>query len=154
MVVHSRKEQCLNLEFYFSVGNFKNLPLTVAKRYQIKEYADTQETVMNIVKNKHGVEIGGTDYRVGDYLVVEVNDTLTQPVFGKIKSMLPDGSTYQFTCAVVETFFCSHYHAYQVTHETEEIITVKQNILPYLSPASLVHTDNGLIFLCIRHVVL
>ena len=97
----------------------------------MKEYADGQEMENNpIVKNKHGVSILGTEYRVGDYLAVGVNETLGQPVFEKVKSMEWRGGSYQFTCCIADTIFASHYHAYQVMYVSDEQTAVKHSDLP------------------------
>ena len=121
----------------------------------MKEYADGQEKEKNqIVKNKHGVTILGTEYRVVDYLAVGVDEALGQPVFGKVKSMECRGDSYQFTCCIADTVFTSHYHAYEVMYLSDEQTVVKHSELPYHLPASLVQTENGHIFLCVRHMIL
>ena len=122
----------------------------MAKRYQVKEYADSQEFQVGSSSSSHI----GTEYRVGYYVVVSVSQTLGQPLFGRIKEIRGKNEATVFAYVSVDTVFNSHYHAYQVMYETENDDVVAQHLLPYILPASLIHTENGLLFLCLRHMVI
>lgn len=135
-------------------GNFRNLPVTVAKRYQLKEYSDSKDEAHKITPTSKGVSVLGTEYQMGDYIVVGVCDNFGFPVFGKVQSMNVQGESLVFKCAVTDTRFNPHYHAHEVIHQTDKTVLITSCQLLYHLPASFLTTDSGLHFLCIRHHVI
>lgn len=144
----------INRVFFCLSGNFRNLPVTVAKRYQLKEYADSTNITSKITTTSKGVSVLGTEYQVGDYIVVGLCDNFGFPVFGKVQSMEVLGESLVFKCALADTWFNPHYHAHELVHQTEKTVLITSCQLLYHLPASFLTTDSGLHFLCIRHNVI
>lgn len=128
--------------------------MTVAKRYQWKEYGDSMEEVDETKETKQGIIIQGTEYRVGDYLVTGICNDYGQPIFGKVQRVELIDCSYHFVCLVLDSIFNTHYHAFEILHQTDIIVRIAHNHLPYHLPASAVLTDNGLNFLCVRHSII
>ena len=147
---------CIHIISYLTVGNFRNLPLTIARKYQEKQYADRHGTTPDIIRpicGGRGVEIHSTKYLPGDTIVVGICTDYAQPLFGKIISIDSSNGDVQFLCKLYATLFSSHYHAHEIQHITSENITVVHSQMTYPLPASVVRSKNSGNHICIRHAV-
>ena len=135
-------------------ANFRNIPLTIARQYQLTEFGYAVEEERVIATSNNRVSVYGTTYVVGDYIVLGVCPDYSWPVFGRILEISVANSNCAFKCKAVISSFSAHYHAYEVQHETQDIVNIDQSRLPYKLPVTMVTTVNGLIFLCIRHLVM
>lgn len=129
---------------YF-LGNFMNMPLTVAKRYQIKERADELDLENCDVNPKLGL---------GDVVVIGVCPVYGHPVFGKIVSFNEIANRSAVTCQIFQAYFNSHYHAYEANCLTDVRKLVLISRLPYYLPATVVITEQGKFFFCVRHNII
>ena len=112
------------------------------------------DTSPSITSALNRATVYGTEYNTGDYVVVGVCSTFSWPIFGQIESIESSENHCRFTCRVVESVFNAHYHAYEVQFLTERTALIDHNALLYSLPATMVVSRNGLVFLCIRHLVL
>lgn len=131
-----------NLKIIY-LGNFKNLPSTVARRYQQKQFADlssSNEPERQIIKQGEGVILNGTKYLVGDFLVVDICAAYCQPVFGKIVNINNETQSTNFKCQKFQTHFDSKYHAHVIDHIMPDFVNIEHRALKYVHPVTLVET--------------
>lgn len=134
-----------------TTGSFRNLPVTIARKYQQKQYADTLNGGNEELRlTSKGVIVRGTTYLIGDTLVVDICKNFGLPVFGKVDKLKIVSNDVIFECRILETIFNAHYHAHETMYMTNDRCFIKQSNLPYYLPASVVKSSFSGDFICIR----
>lgn len=118
-----------------------NVPKTVAKRYQLKDFADRNE----------GLDFGKDKIKSGDTIAVDVCPVTGEPIFAVVDKR-PESKTY--ICRLFETVFDNHYHAYRVQYVSTNQGVLRTNKLPYRLPVSRVRTHLNIQFIVLRHAVI
>ena len=123
------------------LGNFMNIPKTVARRYQLKDHSDRPLDT--------GIEI---KICKGDSIVVDTCQVSGEPIFGLVDDYSDDGESY--ICRLYVTNFVGHYHAYKVQYIERTLVIVPRNHLVYKKPVGRVKTKQNVQYLCLRHSVI
>ena len=121
-------------------GNFQNLPLTVARRYQQKSFGSS------VVESDS--ENGTIQFKPGEILVTSVNPISGFSDFGKIISV----NRYVLQCQLFKSHFNAHYHAYEVEILSTEIVVVSSSLLPYYLLVTC-SERLGKLYLCLRYSI-
>ena len=145
----------VNSDVVVIAGNYRNLPMTVANKYQRHQYAQTHiglmTSRMKILGEGNGVEVNGTKYVLGDTIVVGMCHSFGQPLFGEITEFEVDEDDVVFTCVQYDCDFNSHYHAFEIHHLTAMETRVSHSNLLYNMPASVLRSDFSGDFICVRY---
>ena len=125
----------------FASGNHRNVPKTVARRYQLKAHSE-QPLDINACSR----------IAKGDVIVVGTCEVTGEPIFGLVDSLTENGAAY--LCRLYETSFDAHYHAYRVSFIDKALVIVPADILVYKLPVGRVRNKLNVQYLCLRHTVI
>lgn len=127
-------------------GNRRNVPKTIAKRYQIKDHAERDpEITLSEPSETYNVCI-----KAGDTIVAAICPVMGEPIFA-IVDRCPDAET--FVCRLYDTVFDRHFYAYRVRHISQDQVTMMSRPLLYRLPVSRVRTSLNIQYLCLRHAI-
>ena len=138
------------------VGNFKNLPYTVARRYQQKQFAELsspESAAVKVMQKGNAVEFQGTKYEVGDFLVVGICPVHGLPEFGKLVK-IANTDPVVLSCQKFVTFFNEHYHAYEIEHSSPVHQNINQCDLLYKQPVAAHSNPFTRDLLSVRHMIM
>ena len=120
----------------FVVGNFRNMPHTVAERYQLQDFAKGQM-----------VENSNVNVSSGDMLCIGFEQT--EPVFGRVQALENGFATVGLVAAVYDY----HMHAYEVIAELGDRRHVALSTLRYPLALALFKDIYGNAYICPRYVL-
>lgn len=121
------------------------MPLTVAKRYQLKEYADSEADTNISCQNK---------ITTGSVVVIQICPDYGIPVFGKVMDIESGIDRTMLTCKLFKVSLDPHYHAYEVEYLSDNVKCAQLECLPYYLPVTMATNETGSSFLCIRNTVI
>lgn len=125
--------------YVFLLGNFRNMPLTIAERYQLQAFAANKLTLPT-----------NTDYVKVDHVLC-INIINDNPVFGKVTA----NNTNTISVMKLDSQYTYHMHSYEINRETadngsEELVATN---LRYQQPISVFTDIEGCRYVCPRHVL-
>ena len=123
--------------FGYVLGNFRNMPASLASKYQLKDFVD---------KDKES-SIKKLDISVEDVVCVDVVNT--DPLFGIVLNKEDDALTVR----LLETLFDAHMHAYMIIDRLPATKILSTSSLRYMQSLSITTDYHQHEYICPRYAI-